>query len=61
MAFDQLKVAHTIVTSAFIILLGTVGLSIALAFGLGGQGMASQYMEHLKEQVKKKKEEAKKE
>lgn len=61
MAFDQLKVAHTIVTSAFIILLGTVGLSIALAFGLGGQGMASQYMEHLKEQVKKKKEESNKE
>ena len=34
MAFDQLGVARTIVTNAFIILLGTVGLAAALAFGI---------------------------
>lgn len=59
MAFDQLKIAHTIVTSAFIILLGTVGLSFALAFGLGGQNFAQNYIEHLKGEIKKKKEENK--
>lgn len=59
MAFDQLKIAHTIVTSAFIILLGTVGLAFALAFGLGGQSFAQNYIEHLKGEIKKKKEESK--
>lgn len=59
MAFDQLKIAHTIVTSAFVILLGTVGLAFALAFGLGGQGFAQDYIEHLKGEIKKKKEESK--
>ncbi|MCX7830311.1 MAG: hypothetical protein N2445_04550, partial [Acidobacteria bacterium] len=59
MAFDQLKIAHTIVTSAFIILLGTVGLAFALAFGLGGQNFAQNYIEHLKGEIKRKKEESK--
>lgn len=57
MAFDQLKIAHTIVSATFIILLGTVGLTLALAFGLGGQSAAQKYIEHIKEEYKKKKEE----
>lgn len=59
MAFDQLKIAHTIVTSAFIILLGTVGLAFALAFGLGGQDFAQSYIQHLKGEIEKKKEQSK--
>lgn len=57
MAFDQLKIAHNIVTSAFIIFSGTIGLALALAFGLGGREVAANYIEHLKAQYKKRKEE----
>jgi small-conductance mechanosensitive channel len=49
MAFDQLGIAHSIVVSAFAILLGTVGLGLALAFGLGAKEHARDYISHLKE------------
>ncbi len=48
MAFDQLGIAHSIVVSAFTILLGTVGLGLALAFGLGAKDHARDYIEYLK-------------
>jgi hypothetical protein len=60
MAFDQLKIAHNIVTSAFIILTGTIGLALALSFGLGGKEHAEKYIDHLKNELKRKKEEEKK-
>ncbi len=49
MAFDQLGIAHSIVVSAFTILLGTVGLGLALAFGLGSKDHARDFVQHLKE------------
>jgi hypothetical protein len=49
MAFDQLGIAHSIVTSAFTILLGTVGLGLALAFGLGSKDHARDFVQHLKD------------
>lgn len=48
MAFDQLHIAPNIVTNAFTILLGTVGLGLALAFGIGGQDHAKEYLERLR-------------
>lgn len=48
MAFDQLGIAHSIVVNAFTILLGTVGLGLALAFGLGARDHARDYLEKLK-------------
>ncbi len=47
MAFDHLGVARTVVTNAFIILLGTVGLAAALAFGLGSKEQASDYVKKI--------------
>ncbi|MEJ2421849.1 MAG: mechanosensitive ion channel [Acidobacteriota bacterium] len=55
MAFDQLKIAHNIVVNAFIILLGTAGLGVALAFGLGGREQASSYLDSLKKYAKERK------
>lgn len=49
MAFDQLGIAHSIVVNAFTILLGTVGLGLALAFGLGAKDHARDFVEHLKQ------------
>ncbi len=60
MAFDQLKIAHNIVTAAFIILTGTIGLALGLSFGLGGKEHAEKYIDHLKNELKRKKEEEKK-
>lgn len=54
MAFDQLGVAHSIVVNAFIILLGTVGLALALAFGMGSKEHAANYVKHLLERGKEK-------
>jgi hypothetical protein len=47
MAFDELRIAHTVVTNAFAIGLGTLGLGLALAFGLGGRDHAGSYIETL--------------
>jgi len=47
MAFDQLQVAHSIVVNAFSILLGAVGLGLALAFGLGAKDQAGTYVNKL--------------
>jgi hypothetical protein len=54
MAFDQLGVAHSIVVNAFIILLGTVGLALALAFGIGSREHAADYVKHLLDRGKSK-------
>jgi hypothetical protein len=54
MAFDQLGVAHSIVVNAFIIVLGTVGLALALAFGMGSKEHAADYVKHLLDRGKEK-------
>ena len=58
MAFDQLKIAHSIVVNAFTILLGTVGLGLALAFGLGAKDHAGEYIESLKKRKPSKRKES---
>jgi hypothetical protein len=49
MAFDELKIAHSIVVNAFTVLLGAVGLGLALAFGLGAKEQAGSYVRSLTE------------
>lgn len=44
MALTQLGIATTIVSSAFILILGGVTLAFGLAFGLGGKDFASKYL-----------------
>ncbi len=56
MAFDQLQIAHSIVTNAFTIMLGTVGLGLALAFGLGGRDHAHEYMERIRQYARSRRE-----
>lgn len=45
MALEQLQIASSIVTAAFSISFGAVMLGLALAFGLGGRGVARQVLE----------------
>ena len=56
MAFDELRIAHTVVTNAFTIGLGTIGLGLALAFGLGGRDHAATYVDRLVKRGQAKKE-----
>jgi hypothetical protein len=45
MVLNQLKIAEDIVTITFLVLLGSIGLGMALAFGLGGRGIAARLLE----------------
>jgi Conserved TM helix len=45
MVLNQLKIAEEIVTITFLVLLGSIGLGMALAFGLGGRQIASRLLE----------------
>jgi hypothetical protein len=45
MVLNQLKIAEEIVTITFMVLLGSIGLGMALAFGLGGRQVASRLLE----------------
>jgi hypothetical protein len=45
MALEQLHIARSIVLAAFIISFGTVMLSLAIAFGLGGRDVARRMLE----------------
>ncbi|MBP7867008.1 MAG: hypothetical protein KA419_13785 [Acidobacteria bacterium] len=45
MALEQLKIASSIVTSAFTIAFGAVMLGLAIAFGLGGRDIARRALE----------------
>ncbi|HUX39257.1 MAG TPA: hypothetical protein VMV44_15260 [Rectinemataceae bacterium] len=47
LAFDQLGLGKSIVGSFFIIAFAAVALATALAFGLGGQGLAKEALENL--------------
>lgn len=44
MALDQLGIARSIISSAFILILGGVALAFGLAFGLGGREHAARYL-----------------
>lgn len=45
MVLNQLKIAPQIVTVLFTVLIASLGLGLALAFGLGGRGVASRLLE----------------
>jgi mechanosensitive ion channel-like protein len=45
MVLNQLKIAEEIVTVTFAVLLASLGLGLALAFGLGGRGVAARLLE----------------
>ena len=45
MALTQLGIATTIVSSAFILILGGLALAFGLAFGLGGKEFAGKYLQ----------------
>lgn len=47
MILEQLQIAQTIVNAGFIIILSSVGITIALAFGLGGRDFASKQLDRL--------------
>jgi small-conductance mechanosensitive channel len=46
MALDQLKIAEDIVLATYVIVLGSIGLGLALAFGLGGRNVADRMLEN---------------
>jgi len=52
-ALDALHIA-TILLSAMNIVLGSIGLALALAFGIGCKGMAADFMSGLSDRLKKK-------
>src|SRR4030095_14662053 len=45
MILEQLKIAHDIVVTTYTLLLGSIALGAALAFGLGGRDVAAQMLE----------------
>jgi hypothetical protein len=45
MAMEQLQIANELLTAAFIIAFGAVGLGLALAFGFGGRDWAARVIE----------------
>ena len=45
MVLEQLQIAQTIVNTAFVIVLGSAGVAVALAFGLGGRDFAAKQLD----------------
>lgn len=56
MTLDQLKIAQTIVNSAFVILLGALAGAFVLAFGLGGRDYAKKKLEEIDQTLAKESE-----
>ena len=52
MALEQLKVATTIINLIIPILLGSLGLALALAFGLGGRDAAGKFIKETLDKIK---------
>jgi hypothetical protein len=46
MALEQIAVARTVVLTAFAIAFGAFSLAVAIAFGIGGGGIAKRILEH---------------
>jgi hypothetical protein len=42
MALEQINIDTTIITSSIQIILGTIGLGLAIAFGMGGRDVAGE-------------------
>lgn len=59
MILNQLKIAEEIVTITYAMLLGSVALGMALAFGLGGRDVAGRMLEDAYDKGQDKKDEAK--
>jgi len=57
MALQELGIATEIVTTAFVILFGSVALAVALAFGLGNRDLAGEITREWYERYKKEREE----
>lgn len=53
MAMEQLQIANELLTAAFIIAFGAIGLAFAIAFGLGAKDWAARVIEEHMEQKKK--------
>ncbi len=53
MAMEQLQIANELLTAAFIIAFGAIGLAFAIAFGLGAKDWAARVIEEHVEQKKK--------
>lgn len=49
MGLNQLGIANTIVTSAFVLVLAAVAIAFAVAFGIGGRNFAAKTLEKLAE------------
>jgi small-conductance mechanosensitive channel len=49
MALEQIGIDTTIITSSFQIILATIGLGVAIAFGLGGRDMAADIIKNFTE------------
>lgn len=52
-ALEQLQISSELLTAAFIIAFGAVGLAFAIAFGLGAKERAAQIIEHLFDRQRK--------
>lgn len=52
-ALEQLQISSELLTAAFIIAFGAVGLAFAIAFGLGAKERAAQVIEHLFDRQRK--------
>lgn len=52
MALQQMGLAEPIINMAFGILLGAIGLAIAIAFGLGGKEVAAQWLKDLVQEMR---------
>jgi hypothetical protein len=55
MSLSQLGVAAEVITIAFGVLLGTIGIAAALAFGLGARDTAGRIVENWSKEVEEKK------
>lgn len=52
-ALEQLQIAGELITAAFVIAFGAVGLAFAIAFGLGARDWAARVVEQMVEQKRK--------
>lgn len=57
MTLEQIKFASTIVTTAFLLVLGGLSVAFALSFGLGGREFAKRQLEKFEENVERKNKE----
>ncbi len=59
MVLNQLKIAEDIVTITFAVIMGSVGLGMALAFGLGGREVAGDLLGSANDKGKENKDDVK--